>query len=640
MENYRKALKAGKKNYQQCLAKGDYPYLPVLDDMIPVEKSETGKDIGTVQIPIKFIVGTKTAGRTKMFAKNYMPIAEENTEFSTKWEKLCMSQLNEGIRDPIKVYEYMNRFYVAEGNKRVSVLKFFDAVSIAARVIRIMPDRNGDKEVELYYEFVDFYKYSKVNFIEFSKSGSYEELQKFLGKNPGEEWSQDDVRRFSSAYYFFENAYYKCGGEKLLSTVGDAMLAFIKIYGYEELRGMTGKQMERTVTQVWEEIALQQEEKPLDIKLDPMEEKKKGILPVITRTRKVKIAFFHNKTAETSGWVYSHEAGINYVKKLFEGKVEIKEYYNVQASDVYEVMRQAVEEGVTVLFSTSAEMLNGCLRIAIENPSVVVMSCALNRPHRYVRSYYIRMYEAKFITGAVAGALCDNDKIGYICKYPIYGSIAEINAFARGVELVNPRAKIQLRWSSDEATADIIREMYEQGIELISFRDFVQLKDSENFMSGLGRVTKDGLDNLVLPVWNWGVYYEKIIQSILNGTYRAEQEKTRKSLSYYWGMSSGAADMVFSGRLPKGIRYMGETLCKAVKSGICQPFYNPSQEADGRIAWETQEQTIGLEEILTMDWLEDNIVGAIPEYSELSKQVREVVDEIGIERYRKYLGGR
>ncbi|MDO4473580.1 MAG: BMP family ABC transporter substrate-binding protein [Eubacteriales bacterium] len=638
MENYSKALKAGKKNYQQCLTKGEYPYLPALDDMIPVEKSETGKDIGIVQIPIKYIVGTKSAGRTKMFAKNYMPIAEEKTEFSIKWEKLCKAQLNEGIRDPIKVYEYMNRFYVAEGNKRVSVLKFFDAVAIPARVIRIMPERNGDKAVEIYYEFVEFNKYSKVNFIEFSKSGSYEELQKMIGKRPNESWSEDDNRKFRTTYYYFENAYYKCGGEKLRSTVGDAMLAFIKIYGYEALHNMTGRQIERAVTNVWEEIALQQEEKPFDIKLDPAEEKRKSILPKITRTRKVKIAFLHNKTAETSGWVYSHEAGINYVKKLFEGKVEIREYYDVQASEAYDVMKKAIDEGVTVIFSTSAEMLNGCLRIAIENPSVIVMSCALNRPHRYVRSYYIRMYEAKFIAGAVAGALCDNEKIGYICKYPIYGSIAEINAFARGVQLVNPRAKIQLRWSSDEATADIIREMNEQGIELISFRDFVQLDDSERFMSGLGRVTEDGLDNLVLPVWNWGVYYEKIIQSILNGTYQAEQEKTRKSLSYYWGMSSGAADMVFSGRLPKGIRYMGETLCKAVKTGICQPFYNPSQTADGRIAWETQDQTISLEEILTMDWLEDNIIGTIPKYSELSKQVQEVVDEIGIERYRKDLG--
>ena len=45
-------------------------------------------------------------------------------EFTDKWKQLCESHLEEGIREPVLVYEYMNRFYVLEGNKRVSVLKF------------------------------------------------------------------------------------------------------------------------------------------------------------------------------------------------------------------------------------------------------------------------------------------------------------------------------------------------------------------------------------------------------------------------------------------------------------------------------------------------------------------------------------
>ena len=49
------------------------------------------------------------------------------------------AHLNEGIREPIKAYEFMNKFYVEEGNKRVSVLKFFDAVSIPGNVTRIVP---------------------------------------------------------------------------------------------------------------------------------------------------------------------------------------------------------------------------------------------------------------------------------------------------------------------------------------------------------------------------------------------------------------------------------------------------------------------------------------------------------------------
>ena len=71
----------------------------------------------------------------------------------------------EGIRDPIKAYEYMNKFYVEEGNKRVSVLKFFGAVSIPGNVIRIVPPRTDEKENRIYYEYMDFYSLSNVNYV-------------------------------------------------------------------------------------------------------------------------------------------------------------------------------------------------------------------------------------------------------------------------------------------------------------------------------------------------------------------------------------------------------------------------------------------------------------------------------------------
>ncbi|MFQ9448710.1 MAG: BMP family ABC transporter substrate-binding protein [Christensenellales bacterium] len=65
-----------------------------------------------------------------------------------------------------------------------------------------------------------------------------------------------------------------------------------------------------------------------------------------------------------------------------------------------------------------------------------------------VRSYYLRVYEAKFILGAIAASLSETDEIGYIADYPIYGTPASINAFALGAQLVNPRAKIVLEWST------------------------------------------------------------------------------------------------------------------------------------------------------------------------------------------------
>ena len=95
----------------------------------------------------------QTAGRSSAFSKSFKPLLKENTEFAYKWMALYKAHLNEGIREPIKAYEFMNKFYVEEGNKRVSVLKFFDAVSIPGNVTRIVPPRTEEKENKIYYEF-------------------------------------------------------------------------------------------------------------------------------------------------------------------------------------------------------------------------------------------------------------------------------------------------------------------------------------------------------------------------------------------------------------------------------------------------------------------------------------------------------
>ena len=75
----------------------------------------------------------------------------------------------------------MNRYYVEEGNKRVSVLRFFNAYSVPANVIRVMPSPSDDEAVQRYMAFVDFNRLTKVNFLELSDRESYRALLRLIG---------------------------------------------------------------------------------------------------------------------------------------------------------------------------------------------------------------------------------------------------------------------------------------------------------------------------------------------------------------------------------------------------------------------------------------------------------------------------
>ena len=155
---YGKARKKAQKVYRSQLLRGTYPYLQALDDIVSFAEIVSETELGLIEIPLDAVVGTKTAGRKQAFASNFMPLLDDNTEFAHKWISLYQAHISEGIRDPIIAVEFMNRFYVVEGNKRVSVLKYVDAVSIQAYVTRLLPQKSDSKENRIYYEFLDFYE--------------------------------------------------------------------------------------------------------------------------------------------------------------------------------------------------------------------------------------------------------------------------------------------------------------------------------------------------------------------------------------------------------------------------------------------------------------------------------------------------
>ncbi|MFR3343765.1 MAG: hypothetical protein ACLTS6_06825 [Anaerobutyricum sp.] len=141
-EEYKKARKAAMKQYRTCASKGWSLYPPVLDEVSAYVKTAGEEVLGEMEIPPFACDRNKNCYRQNAFSKDFLPILPENSEFARKWITLYEAQMEEGIRDPILVYEFMHRFYVQEGNKRVSVMKYLDASRIMARVIRVIPGKN------------------------------------------------------------------------------------------------------------------------------------------------------------------------------------------------------------------------------------------------------------------------------------------------------------------------------------------------------------------------------------------------------------------------------------------------------------------------------------------------------------------
>ena len=635
---YKEALKQGKKEYRACISKGEYPYLPVLDEILADRLPGGERDLGITQIPTEFIAGTKTSGRASVFARNFMPLAKENSEFADKWQRLCSSHLEEGIREPIKAYEYLNRYYVEEGNKRVSVLKFFDSVSISAHVIRIPPSQNDSAELAMYQELTDFYRLSGVNFIEFSKPGSCQRLQKLLGRSAGIDWTPEETSAFTAAYYAFKAAYESMGGSLLRITVGDAMLAYLEIYGVASLRQTSGAEIQKNISRVWEEISLRQQDDPIHVKLNPDEKKQSLISKVLSsgEAKTIRAAFIHDGSPAASGWTRGHEQGREYVQRTMGDIVSTKAYLYAMDHDPRAVMEQAISDGYTVLFATSPRLLPEALKIAVAHPEVTVFNCSLNTSHRYIRTYYARMYEAKFVIGAIAGAMAGNDPIGYLCDYPIYGQIAGINAFALGAQMVNPKARVLLEWSSVGGSDAALSRLTNQGVRLISSQDLVRMGDEWRSM-GLSLFSAGKPVNLATPLWQWGTYYEKLLNLIRSHSEESTYRQSEKALNYYWGMSAGVIDLVCSEKLPPSTRKMADLLKESIREGLCNPFKGPLYTQTGKVL--DSDWSLSPEQIIAMDFLADNVVGEIPNYDAISSIAKETVAQMGVDAVKKDIRG-
>ena len=98
---YSQARKLAQKAYRQDMYAKRNPYLQVLDELLPLVRTAGEMDLGLVEIPLSRIAGTKTSGRTRAFAGNFMPLLPEESEFADKWCSLYLSHLEEGIREPV-----------------------------------------------------------------------------------------------------------------------------------------------------------------------------------------------------------------------------------------------------------------------------------------------------------------------------------------------------------------------------------------------------------------------------------------------------------------------------------------------------------------------------------------------------------
>ena len=627
---YSQARRLGIKEMKARAAKHEDPYLPALEELLPHTSSLNEVDLGTTRIDMDQIVGTRTTARREAFSPSFYPLLEEGSEFAAKWSSLAASHVKEGIRDSITAVEYLNRFYVVEGHKRVSVLRFFGASTIRAEVRRLLPPRSDEPEIAVYYEFLDFYKVTNINYIRFSRLGAYPAMLKLLCGEDLTPWDEDRRRGFFSDIVRFRKAFAVSPLASSL-TQDEALMRYLEIFGVSALSARTPAEMKANLETIEPELKSVKDESAPVLVTDPAEAQPRSIISRIVHpaAKQLRVAFLHDKDPQSSYWTDAHEQGRLAAQEALGEKLVTCSRFNMLEADFDATMRELKEQGVDMVFTTTARLLSHTLTAAADYPEVKFLNCSLNVSHPILRCYYARMYEAKFLTGVIAGALSQQRNIGYICDYPIYSMPASINAFALGVRMVNPRARVLLEWSTVDG-ADIESIFSNYGVAAVSGQDTLA-RDERRRRTGIFLLQDGRQINLASSFWDWGTFYRKIIESVLDGSWDSlnSESDAGKTINYWWGLKAGAVDVRMDQKVPAETARLVRFLKESIADGSFRPFDGPIYDQAGelRIA---EGEILTPHQILMMDWLVENVDGQIPKREQLTPPAQELVKIQGV----------
>lgn len=636
IQDYIQAKKLGEEAVKKAIKKGESPYLPILDNDEKI-KSAVGKvNLGLMELPLSRIVGNKTAGRNNAFANNFMPLLDSGTEFAMKWSSLYDSYVEEGIQFPIECFEYMNNYYVQEGNKRVSVCKFGESYFIPANVVRILPQKSEDPQNKAYFEYLAFYEVTKNFLFVFDEPGEYEKLANLLGQDLVHMWPEDLRSDLKAAYFVFEKNYKSVVKETDDRRVCKAFLVYLSFFPMNSLFEMTDDQIIKKLKLAREELRAGNDVENIEfVDEAPQVEEKTGVFASIfnapkkyTQANPLKAAFVFEEHNDASRWLDSHEAGRLYVEENTGDNVVTSAYFaSSEKNNLTEVLNRAIEDKNEAIFTVSPYMMEETMKVAIENTKVKFLNCSIGQPHPSVRSYHGKLYEASFLMGILAAnyLLLRSDKnskrrIGYVARNMTNIGIANINAFAIGVSIMDPECRISLKWQMPENECNYRDEFAEEGICIYADIEYSNVVGDIN-RPGVFSVEENKIKFLGAPYYNWGKYYEQIVNLLLAGGWnQSEANDASVATNYWFGLSTGVVDIITAADLPYQTGKLLSYFKSAVISGGLDPFSGEIHSQTGIINESTSklfevldwQEAIKDGNIVTMDWLNDNIDGEFP----------------------------
>lgn len=215
------------------------PYLNAMENTLDEGSIAERVDLGILEIPVRQIVGSVSDSDEILYTYDFMPLAEDASEYADSWCRMYQAYLSiRGLTDPIECVEYMGKFYVVDGKKRVSVLKAHGEIRVNAHVVRLVPVLSDDAQAKKYADFQDVFSKTRLYQVELSNVEDFPKLQKAMGLEADQEWNDSDRFHYMFTYISVERAYLALLGDYASITAADVFVKLLEKHSFSQIREM------------------------------------------------------------------------------------------------------------------------------------------------------------------------------------------------------------------------------------------------------------------------------------------------------------------------------------------------------------------------------------------------------------------
>lgn len=329
--------------------------------------------------------------------------------------------------------------------------------------------------------------------------------------------------------------------------------------------------------------------------------------------KRVKIGFVYVSPVDSAGWSFTHDQARRELAK--DPNVSTYSVENVpEGPDSENILRAMSLSGYDIIVTTSFGYMDFTLKIAGEFPGITYLHCSGYKTAPNMSCFFGRMYQARYLSGMVAGSMTKSNVIGFVAAYPIPEVIRGINAFTLGAREVNPKVEVRVIWTKSwydpfvekKAAEDLVTggaDIIAQHADPPAAQEAAEALHaySIGYSSDMSAAAPNA--HLVAPVWNWYPFYEDVVDKVRNGTWH--------SGTFWPGMESGIVDLSpFGPMVPQEVRDRVAARKADIIAGRYRVFQGPVRDRDGalRIA---EGETPSDQQLLEMNWFVQGVAGAL-----------------------------